>query len=743
MSPQRAGALAVIGSEGSGSLTDVETPIYNLIENGIRGNVLVDQGPAINALIASVPVDSWLYIPSKTAISIGTALQLTNTVHFKGQGISNSGFRLLAGFSDVQLIRWWQSTDYQASRSASVGVTNGSNVVTDAACSAGDAGKVIEAGQGFPAGATVGVVTAGVSYTVLLGVGGTAANFLGNSGTITLVIGETNKSLAPLTTAKPVYYGQMRELFLDANGISGVQLLARVHPQERALVDRVMYLNTGGVGTEANTARADFANLDAFGSLAGVSRTRGEISYNKGWAHMINVDGTNGQKLVAGLPRTFSDSCYFSDVTTAGSADDGTIYSDNPIQVIGAAKAIVEDVHSEGFPNSNSGVNSTVFTDGVTNSTNVVSSVQFAMSLLQGNAVGRLISDASGDIPAGAYVTGYNPANPTQLIISAAATGSHSANAITLQSDKASVRFIDVVLPIVDDFLLSPGGGVAGGIVRPAFRNTASINPANTASPIGSMSLRNIRLNPTGTSGSFAWASGAPIIEDFGSGGSLRLLKASTFDPRVIFYYDGSNYAWEDGASGTPKISGFPSTPDATAYNDLLGWSLDPGACAASGVVLPAAATLYLCRIPLYQTTKITNVLFNLTAVGAGTLTHCFIALFQSNGTFVGQTADQATTWGTGGSTGDDTRAFQGGPFTLSPLAAGDFVWLAFYVGTTTGGALPAFSAGKAGAAFLNNGATAARSRFGSIAQADTATLASIVPGSVVAALNSFWVGIN
>ena len=122
------------------------------------------------------------------------------------------------------------------------------------------------------------------------------------------------------------------------------------------------------------------------------------------------------------------------------------------------------------------------------------------------------------------------------------------------------------------------------------------------------------------------------------------------------------------------------------------------------------------------------------------TLTNSFVALFNSAGTIIGQSVDQSTAWETGGSTGVKTIAFAGGPFTVKPLSANDFVWVGIYCGTFS--TAPAFVQAPSGGTLIYVGTTS-RARKASIAQANTATLASITPGSLVLGGYGYWCGLS
>jgi hypothetical protein len=185
-------------------------------------------------------------------------------------------------------------------------------------------------------------------------------------------------------------------------------------------------------------------------------------------------------------------------------------------------------------------------------------------------------------------------------------------------------------------------------------------------------------------------------------------------------------------AWGQAAIAARPRSPQT--YNDLLGCSFADSGLNLSSSALAAAATVYFARVPISQATTVTNVLADLTGLG-GTLTNSFAAVWTSAGTLVGQTADQSSVWGTGGSTGVKTIPLVGGPFTVTPLAANDFIWVGVYVGTTSG-ALPSFGAATTSQTG-NVGCTVARTRFGAFAIANTATLTNLTPGSLTQTLTS------
>lgn len=208
----------------------------------------------------------------------------------------------------------------------------------------------------------------------------------------------------------------------------------------------------------------------------------------------------------------------------------------------------------------------------------------------------------------------------------------------------------------------------------------------------------------------------------------------------VVIPSGGSLELWSDGSEWIATSFIIPDRDEA-AYvnNDVLGWTYDP-ATVLSGTVLPAVATLNLCRIPLRRARTITNVLAYMSGAG-DTLTHSYLALFKSDGTLLGQSADQSTAWGVGGTTGLHTVPLAA-PVAVAPSGANDFVWAAIYVGTAT--TRPTFARGMTGnATVLNAGTTSTRRRFATLAVADTATLTSITPSSMAVAGNAWWMALT
>jgi hypothetical protein len=190
-------------------------------------------------------------------------------------------------------------------------------------------------------------------------------------------------------------------------------------------------------------------------------------------------------------------------------------------------------------------------------------------------------------------------------------------------------------------------------------------------------------------------------------------------------------------------MSGFPTpapAPHWLAYNDLLGESC--GSESDLSTLTASQATLFLSRIPLPSQILVTNLICFLAASG-GTLTHSYMGLYNSQGVVLAQTADQSTGasgWGTGSSTGIKVIAVPS-PIQVAPLQVNDFVWTAIYYGTEASQA-GFMGLNSVGLTLVNAGTAAARSRMGTYAVANTATLPNITPANISPGLG-YWTALN
>jgi len=157
----------------------------------------------------------------------------------------------------------------------------------------------------------------------------------------------------------------------------------------------------------------------------------------------------------------------------------------------------------------------------------------------------------------------------------------------------------------------------------------------------------------------------------------------------------------------------------------LASWAFDPVMINATQLL--SAATMYFIRIPTPQNITVANVQYGISTVASGN-THGFVAAYDSSGNKLAQSADQSTAWQ---STGGITTALA-----YSVVGGIDaFHWIVFYCGTGTPPTLRS----------INNNALATiqtalgpnARRYGTIAQADTATLPTPITPSGIATAGS------
>lgn len=265
-------------------------------------------------------------------------------------------------------------------------------------------------------------------------------------------------------------------------------------------------------------------------------------------------------------------------------------------------------------------------------------------------------------------------------------------------------------------------GAVAGGYTGPEISFNGQTNPPSLT--MGNFAGSNVSPD---AGNSFWFLAGPPSNTTILSTGFVGIKK--------------SDYALEPGGLWLCITAGTPTTAvwlqlvgqgavtnSPHGYNDLLGCSFTDAGVNMTSTVLAAAATVYFARIPIFGPFTMTSLFADITGLGA-TLTHTFLAAWKSDGTIIGQTADQSATWGTGGTSGAIATAIAGGPVAVAPIANNDFIWVGIYVGTSSG-ALPSTGA-AIGAQTGNTGTTTARTRFGSFAVANTATLPNLTPASL------------
>lgn len=187
------------------------------------------------------------------------------------------------------------------------------------------------------------------------------------------------------------------------------------------------------------------------------------------------------------------------------------------------------------------------------------------------------------------------------------------------------------------------------------------------------------------------------------------------------------------GASISPTagidVQGIPSLP---ADHGLKGWST-PTHAIGTGALMSTlgAGVLHGSRVRRVPAGTITNLHMIMSPAGA-TLSNCFAALFASNGTLLGVTADQSAAWLTVG--------YKTMPLvTPANHSGGDLLVGAWYNGTTAPSPLRA------------GGTTGAPNIAGQSADFDSFTfgtgLTTTPPASVAAAIGQgnicYWFGVS
>ena len=155
-----------------------------------------------------------------------------------------------------------------------------------------------------------------------------------------------------------------------------------------------------------------------------------------------------------------------------------------------------------------------------------------------------------------------------------------------------------------------------------------------------------------------------------------------------------------------------------------LSWTHDPANNVGS-VPLTTSGTVYMFAVPLRQAATVSSIITSFTA-GGGTLTagQCFAGLYNSAGTRVGVTADQAANWAT---MGPKVMALTA----PANLPAGMYYVAYLFNGTTGPTVVRGISDGQGA---VNTGLTAATFRTSTGPTAQTSLPASITMASRTAA---------
>lgn len=189
------------------------------------------------------------------------------------------------------------------------------------------------------------------------------------------------------------------------------------------------------------------------------------------------------------------------------------------------------------------------------------------------------------------------------------------------------------------------------------------------------------------------------------------------------------------------------STPRLNADSFDFGYECETfpsWSCGASGTILTTAGSVFGSALVVRRKVTVTNLVANATVAG-GTLTagQCWGLLYNSAGTLLGQSADQATPWATAGLQTMALTAASTGALTLTP----GLYWGAV---VATGTTLPTFSRTAMGgasvalaAAQYNAQFSASLARCGVLATSITTTPAAITPASITKATGiPYWFGL-
>ncbi|SRR6266568_3650538 len=184
------------------------------------------------------------------------------------------------------------------------------------------------------------------------------------------------------------------------------------------------------------------------------------------------------------------------------------------------------------------------------------------------------------------------------------------------------------------------------------------------------------------------------------------------------------------GAAITSNAS--PSTqPTDLGYQS---WAYDPIGCRAGQIL--TSGVLFMVRLQIRQSLSLSTIYIGVTTPGSGlTAGQNLVGLYNSSGTLVGSTGDQATSW----TTGSAEKIIS---LTSSAAVTAGFYW----VGILSNGTTPPTLA--VGSQLIGNlgGAAAGGSarRFGSFGSALTALPTSVTPSLITAVTNqTYWVAVS
>lgn len=179
-------------------------------------------------------------------------------------------------------------------------------------------------------------------------------------------------------------------------------------------------------------------------------------------------------------------------------------------------------------------------------------------------------------------------------------------------------------------------------------------------------------------------------------------------------------------AARTPQYNFTP------ADHGLLAWSFPVTEAGNNSTLTAGVVTLVRVKLDTAQT--ISNVHCYIVTAGSGlTSGQCFGALFDTSGTRLGLSADQATAWASGG---DRPMAL-----TTPYAATAGHYYVALLANGTTPPALARST--SAGTPAGNYGLGVAASRFATIGTGQTAMPSTVAPASFGRSVAGFWAGLS
>lgn len=206
----------------------------------------------------------------------------------------------------------------------------------------------------------------------------------------------------------------------------------------------------------------------------------------------------------------------------------------------------------------------------------------------------------------------------------------------------------------------------------------------------------------------------------------------------VDVYSDGTNL-YVDVAGGTNSASG--GTGSLAAIHKALGLAWDPaiGSVAAA----PTQQIAYFNKVPVVRSGTISKVLLEVTTGGTGAtaLANCFVYVYNSGGTLIGKSADQAADWATAAVKSITVTAEAGQTLAVTAADAA-FVTVGFHVGTQSTTTVQLLRAGNVAGRSNAGISTAADFRYATNSGPFTTTPAATVP-TLTSGSNAWWVGVQ